>query len=296
MHEVATSLTSTTACSPRSPLIVRDRRPSDLKLTKTNGLTKLPIHELKQQICNGHTDSCATITQVSHRRPKRLPKTPIVMGNKPSSVAGSPAPGGDDSSIRSVVRNPVRILRKSSTNLFKRIDSKSPLPAEFTSTVIQVQQQVSQPTDGVNVENDESPIDPFMDINQSSRSPDVLPHLHSASTVTDSNTLRPLSASTTIRESNIDSRRESRLDTRTSFVEEFGCEADDKLKQQPPIPSKRDSALSPSIPAPSPLPEDSPHKYGLKDRMDTPEVPEPENISVVKARRRSTGVDIFNVS
>ena len=106
MHEVATSPTSTTACSPRSPLIIRGHRPSDLKLTKTNGLTKIPIPELKQQICDGHTNSCATITQVSHRRPKRLPKTPIVMGNKPSSVTGSPAPGGDDSSMRSVVRNP----------------------------------------------------------------------------------------------------------------------------------------------------------------------------------------------
>ena len=187
-------------------------------------------------------------------------------------------------------------MRKSSTNLFKRIDSKSPLPAEFTSTVIQVQQQVSPPADGVNFENDESPIDPFMDINQSSRSPDVLPQLHSASTVTDSNTLRPLSASTTIRESNLGSRRQSRVGTRTSFIEELESETHDKFKQESFVPLKRDSALSPSIPAPSPLPEDSPHKYGLKDRMETPEIPEPENISVVKARRRSTGVDIFNVS
>jgi hypothetical protein len=30
--------------------------------------------------------------------------------------------------------------------------------------------------------------------------------------------------------------------------------------------------------------------------MDTPDVPEPEEINVVKARRRSSGLDIFNVS
>ena len=220
------------------------------------------------------------------------------MGNQHSSV--SSAHDADNASTRSVVRKPPRILRKSSTNLFKRNDSKSPLPRELTTAVIQVHQQVSPTTlDDSNVENDHSPIDPFMDSNQPSHSPEVV-QIHSASTltITDENAVRPLSASTTIRDATNDSRRESRMEmhTKTSFVEEFTPERELQSKQVSQLPSKRDSALSPSIPAPSPLPEESPHKYGLKDRMETPEVPEPEEINIVKARRRSSGLDIFNVS
>lgn len=297
-HEAATPALSTNqACSPRSPLITREHRPSNLTLTRTNGLTTITAQELKQQIAgDDRTDNCTAITQVPRRPPKRLPKTPIlqIMGNKPSSVSD------DDASDRSVVRNPVRILRKSSTNLFKRIDSKSPLPPELTRTVIEVQQQVSPITDD-NDENDESLIDPFMDGNISPNSPDVPPvAVHSASTVTitnDNAALRRLSASTTIRDSRVDSRRESRLGGHTSFMEDLQSESDYPSKQPSPVAlHHRSLALSPSIPAPSPLPEDSPHKYGLKDRMDTPEVPEPEDINVIKARRRSSGLDIFNVS
>jgi hypothetical protein len=117
-------------------------------------------------------------------------------------------------------------------------------------------------------------------------------------TITEEN-VRPLSATTAIRDSRAVSRRESRLENHSTFVEDFKSEAECDVTQQKPLPTlptKRDSALSPCIPAPSPLPEDSPHKYGLKDRMDTPDVPEPEEINVVKARRRSSGLDIFNVS
>ncbi|KAK3723020.1 hypothetical protein LTR37_002166 [Vermiconidia calcicola] len=313
-HKAATSPVSSllaTACSPRcSPqpnIITRDSRPSDLKLTRTNGLTHVSVQELKQQICNGHTVSCASITRhVSLHAPKRLPKTPFVtMGNKPSSISGSPKPGNDNASERSVVRNPVRVLRKSSTNLFKRTDSKSPLPPELTGTVLQVQQGVSSSTfDGTKGDdNDETLVDPYMDrthlSNDDSPAEDVLPSraTHSASTLTptENDARRPLSASTTIRDDKAGSRRESRVNTHTSFVEDFGPESCGKL-QHSPVHPKRDSALSPSIPAPSPLPEDSPHKYGLKDRMDTPEVPEPEKIDIVKARRKSTGFSIFNVS
>jgi hypothetical protein len=222
------------------------------------------------------------------------------MGNNPSTIAGSPEVP-DNSSVRSVVRRPVRILRKSSTNLFQRINSKSPMPQpEVQCTAIQVSQQVSTSTfDASNTENDESPVDRFMDGNQSSKSPDMAP-VHSASTMTiTEENVRPLSATTAIRDSRAESRGESRLENHPTFVEDFKSEAECDVTQQKPLPTlptKRDSALSPSIPAPSPLPEDSPHKYGLKDRMDTPEVPEPEEINVVKARRRSSGLDIFNVS
>ena len=291
--------TSTEAWSPRSPLIIRDHRPSDLTLTRTNGFTTIAINELKQRICDCGTDSCNTITQVPRHRSRRLPKTPIVavMGNKPSSLSGSPEP--DNASLRSVMRKPNRLLRKSSTNLFKRIDSKSPLQPELTGTVIQVHQQVSPTTfDSSHNENDESPVDPFKDPKTPSNSHDVVPVSSASSvTITEEDAMQLLTASTTIRESRVDSRRESRLENRSSFVEVLDPDSEDELKQlPPPPPPHRDSALSPSIPAPSPLLEDSPHKYGLKDRMDTPEVPEPEEINVVKVRRRSSGLEIFNVS
>lgn len=299
-HEVATVPLSTEACLPRSNLITRDHRPSDLTLKKTNGLTTFTISELTSQISASSTKSCTAITQVPRHRSKRRPKTPIDMGNKPSSISGSPEIP-DNSSVRSVVRRPVRVLRKSSTNLFQRINSKSPmLPPEVQCTAIQVSQQVSTSTfDASNNGNDESPVDPSADGPISSKSPGMAP-MHSASTmtITEENT-RPLSATTAIRDSRAESRRESRLENHPAFVEEFKSETQDQPVQQkslPALPAKRDSALSPSIPAPSPLPEDSPHKYGLKDRMDTPEVIEPEMINVVKARRRSSGLDIFNVS
>lgn len=204
----------------------------------------------------------------------------------------------------------MRVLRKSSTNLLHRIESKSPLPPAVTGAVIQVHQQVSPPvTDGTNDENDESPVDPFMDGNRSSRSPDVVPSA-SPVTTTEETARQPLSASTTIRESRSDtgaeSRRESRMEERLESSEEVphlppsrptSQAASQPLRLSPaPLQTKPDSALSPTIPAPSPVPEDSPHKYGLKDRMDTPEMPEPEEINVVKARRRSSGLEIFNVS
>ena len=222
------------------------------------------------------------------------------MGNNASTPSGS-TEVADDSSMRSVVRKPVRVLRKSSTNLFQRMNSKSPMPQpEVQCTAIQVTQQVSSSTFDVGIsENDESPVDPFADGHISSKSPDMEP-VHSASTITitDENA-RPVSATTAIRDSRAESRRESRLENHPAFVEDFKSDTKGVVSAQKPLPTlptKRDQALSPNIPAPSPLPEDSPHKYGLKDRMDTPEVEEPEDINVVKARRRSSGLDIFNAS
>jgi hypothetical protein len=100
------------------------------------------------------------------------------------------------------------------------------------------------------------------------------------STVTRTDDL-PLSASTTIRDlRSIDSADES-TKVEVPEIEE---------------PTEIISNLSPTIPAPSPLPEDSPHKYGLRDQVDTPEVPEiPDTIDLPKARRKSSGLEIFNV-
>ena len=290
-HEVSSAPT----CA-RFPLITRTSRPSNLQLTRTNGLTTIPLDELRQCISGNPTSICATLTQVSPTRSERLPKTTLGMGNKLSSLNGPPR--RDNSSERSVVRKPVpvRVLRKSSTNLLKRNDSKSPLPQNISGTVVRVSQQVSQSTfDDSSEEDDDIPADHSPDGHQSPGSPEDKIPIHSASTVTitNDNALRPLSASTTIRESTVE-HRDPKADNRSPY-RGTQIEPDTDFKHLPPEPPNRHSALSPSIPAPSPLPEDSPHKYGLKDRTDTPDMPDPEDINVVKARRRSSGLDIFNV-
>ncbi|KAK5126714.1 hypothetical protein LTR85_009648 [Meristemomyces frigidus] len=295
-HEAATLGTSTSsqqACSPRSsPLITRPHRPTTLRLTQSNGLTSTSTRELKQRIGDGHTgtDSRATRTQVPRTRPpKRLPKTPLpapfAMGNAHSSDhhhTEREGPAEDNASLSSVVRKPMRVLRKSSGNMFKRIDSKSPLPPPLTATSILVTQNKHGSLD-----EDDSPIDPFMDPAHKAREPIIL-HSGSTMTVTEENAGQPLSASTTLKEA----RRDS-----TSPYQATVDDGDSDFDDAPPVPAHRSSALSPTIPAPSPLPEDSPHKYGLKDRMDTPELVKeepPPDINVMKARRRSSGLEIFN--
>jgi len=291
-HATAIKSASTTsspkeACSPRcKTLISRPRRPTNLKLNKSNGLTTFTPRELKQAICDGHADpdACATKTQVSQSKPKkRIPKTPapvaVSMGNNQSGIS-EPAEGTDDASISSVVRKPMRVLRKSSTYLFKRNDSKSPLPRPLTATSILVNQEMSSAT------GDGNTIDPFNDPAHSAR--DSIIMLPSASTMTVTDVPEEaLSPSTTIKESKSD-----QIPYQAS-VEDSSCD----FEEPPVIPVHRSAALSPTIPAPSPLPEDSPHKYGLKDRMDTPEPLQesPEDINVVKARRRNSGLEIFNV-
>ncbi|KAK6390012.1 hypothetical protein LTR65_006065 [Meristemomyces frigidus] len=293
------------ACSPRSsPLILRPHRPTDLSLTRSNGLTSTSTCELKQRIGDGHTgtDSRATRTQVPRttKPPKRLPKTlipaplPIVMGNSHSSEAPEPAgPAADNASLTSVVRKPLRVLRKSSANMFsKRIDSKSPLPRPLTATSILVTQHQHH-NDGASCDDDDddnSPLDPFTDPAHAAREPVIL---HSASTISMTGTDgQPLSASTTLKQHG--GRRDS-----TSPYQATVDDADsDPDEAPPPVPAHRSSALSPTLPAPSPLPEDSPHKYGLRDRVDTPELAQeevpPPDINVMKARRRSSGLEIFN--
>ncbi|KAK5133009.1 hypothetical protein LTR08_008296 [Meristemomyces frigidus] len=200
------------------------------------------------------------------------------MGNAQSTERGENS-GADTASLTSVVRRPMHVLRKSSTNLFKRIDSKSPLPRPLTATSILVT-EIRMPN------NDESPVDPFMDPAYSAQEPIIL-HSASTMTVTEESAGQPLSASTTIRES----RNES-----GSPYQATVDDADSDFDEPPAVPTHRSSALSPTIPAPSPLPEDSPHKYGLRDRMDTPELVQepPVDINIVKARRRSSGLEIFN--
>nr|POF15514.1 hypothetical protein CFP56_48709 [Quercus suber] len=100
--------------------------------------------------------------------------------------------------------------------------------------------------------------------------------------------VRPLSASETIKDSKT---------VGSSEWSDVAQNVSDDGQMSPPL--TRSSVLSPTIPAPSPLPEDSPHKYGLRDHAETPEpikVARTEEADGNKSQRRASGVSIFQVS
>ncbi|KAI6829182.1 hypothetical protein KC350_g7919 [Hortaea werneckii] len=203
------------------------------------------------------------------------------MGSNSSTLNGHSE--ADDASLNSGVRRPMRVLRKSSTNLFKRVDSKSPLPRPLTATSIIV-------TDRKPSDLPESPVDPYLEPAHKAREPIIL---HSDSTMTvNEKAADDLSAAA---KPSDDSDKENQS-PRAKLKDHYEHN-DDKHGTTSAL---RASALSPTIPAPSPLPEDSPHKYGLKDRMETPEPepvkqpPPPEPVELNKAQRRSSGLEIFN--
>lgn len=290
---------TTKACSPRSS------PPSKLTLHSSNGFTALPSPDLKQRICDTRANSTATLIQVplDSREPiSPTPTTPWTMGNKPSSIGGgSPTP--DDESNHSVIRTHTRrgskqhVSRKGSFgNVFKRIDSKSPLPRDVTNSVMSILHPsgTHKKTDSCALEDDaadeSAPANPFLDQpeHHDTRYPDSSKvNSTSTTTMTESKAELPLSAGTTIRHH----RSEDRLHSSRSQLD-----GADDTKDLPPLPPSEDEVLSPTLPAPSPLPEDSPHKYGLRDKIDTPEPPKEavQELSVAKMRRKSSGLEIFN--
>lgn len=192
--------------------------------------------------------------------------------------------------MRSVRRHSKPMTRKSSSNLFKRMESHSPLPRDLTASVMSALHRDGTKKDDSGPEDDALmgvPTGPFFD------RPDQYDHrypgrspggrvVHSASTVTitESRANMPLSASTTIRD--FTSYESERNDSKTKFP-----------RIEEPLPDPEDELLEsllPTIPAPSPLPEDSPHKYGLRDTTNTP-----PDIQLPKARRKSSGLEIFKV-
>ncbi|KAK0903251.1 hypothetical protein LTR02_007669 [Friedmanniomyces endolithicus] len=285
-HKPATAsrTSSTTACSPRFPPVTRPYRPTYSSAAKPNGLTTVTLSELRSRLTSdGHTDKfCVTTAHVrrSKSRRKRTSNSALAvpMGNRPSSLNGSPGPD-DNASLNSVVRRPVRILRKSSNNLLKRLDVKSPLPRPLTATSILVTSHG----------HFDASLDSFIEPAHSAReSVIMLPSAATATTLVDGDAAdHPLSASTTI--------KDGRCDSKSPYQAAVEDADEDFVDVPPPVPTHRSSALSPTIPAPSPLPEDSPHKYGLKDHMDTPEPEQepPVDININKARRRSSGLEIF---
>ncbi|KAK0267050.1 hypothetical protein LTR91_004693 [Friedmanniomyces endolithicus] len=286
-HATASRTSSTTACSPRFPPVTRRYPPAYSKPAKPNGLTTVTLSELRRRLTSdGHTDKSGVTTAHVRRSKSRRKHTPnstlvVPMGNRPSSLNGSPGPD-DNASLNSVVRRPIRILRKSSNNHLKRLDVKSPLPRPLTATSILVTSHG----------NFNASLDSFVEPAHCAReSVIMLPSAATATTLVDGDAAdQPLSASTTI--------RDKRCNGKNPYQAAVEDADEDFVDVPPPVPTHRSSALSPTIPAPSPLPEDSPHKYGLKDHMDTPEpeVEAPVDISINKARRRSSGLEIFTVS
>jgi hypothetical protein len=292
------------AWSPRFRL----HRPSKLYIDNNNGLTAATTDDVKFSIRSAES------TEPTYRlytyepllsppaKPRRkLPKvsapslstkggTRVVenMGNSHShsTIADDSALVDDSHSINSIVRSPrlkaVRLPRRSSINVFKRFDCKSPVPPDFSAAVIEVPRAATAPNlDDLGDDDDEDESDKqergrARHVHRhSAPSPALLMHSASPATLTEESAARPQSA----------------VDTITNRHDYF-----DSIGNESSSPSRlRISALSPTLPTPSPLPEDSPHKYGLKDRMDTPEMPSPPlELNVAKAKRRSSGLEIFN--
>jgi hypothetical protein len=303
----AASHTSLPSYTPRC-LLSRPRRPCTISVNDTNGASTLPAYELKQAVRETRliNDPLQPLDRTlplclpergrtRHRRSpaQQIDLSTAIMGNQHShheSADDVAFDHADDRSTHSVLRasrlKAARLPRRSSMNVFKRLDTKSPLPTDLSGSGIEVPRAATAPNlDGM-VDDDETEDD------EQERSRARHAHRHSApspsmpmhpasstATLTEESAGRPLSASDTItdRQPDIQSK---------DFVDE------DSLAHL------RISALSPTLPAPSPIPEDSPHKYGLKDRLDTPEADSlpPPDIELAKARRRSSGLAIFNVS
>lgn len=278
------------------------KRPTSLALSTTNGRSVLPSPLLKQRICSARSssDTSATLQIAAPDRREPLPPTPttpiasLVMGNAHS---GSPAPD-DDASMRSVVhvrRDSKLLSRKGSSNLFKRIDSRSPLPRDVTASVMSMIHR-----DGAKKDHSGFQDDGLMGVTTTdhfSKRPDPYGNHYpgrspgtrmvpSTTTImiTESRTNLPPSASEPVRDF---SAPDSEPNDHTT---DFPC-----IEEPLPDPEKELlENILPTIPAPSPLPEDSPHKYGLRDSANTPPVPHAtQDIQLPKARRKSSGLEIF---
>ena len=304
----AAAAASHTSLPPQEPrcLLSRSHRPSTISVDETNGASTLPAYELKQAIHETRLipDTLQPLDRTlplilperGRTRHRRSPALQIglsaaaTMGNQHShhdTTDDSAFDHADDRSTHSVQRasrlKAARLPRRSSMNVFKRLDSRSPLPTDSTRPITEVPRAATAPNLDDMVDDDETEDD------ERQRSRARHAHRHSApspsmpmqpasptATLTEESAARPLSASGTITD-----RRGN-----TDIEDEEDSPA-----------HMRVSALSPTLPLPTPIPEDSPHKYGLKDRMDTPEAnspPQPD-AELAKARRRSSGLTIFKV-
>ena len=299
----AASRTSFPSQEPRC-LLSRSHRPSTISVDETNGASTLPAYELKQAIHETRliNDTLQPLDRTlplilperGRTRHRRSPAQQIdliaaTMGNLHSHhdlTEDSAFDHADDRSTPSVTRasrqKAARAQQRSSMNVFKRFDTRSPLPAEPTRPMSEVPRAATAPNlddmlDDDGTEDDERQRSRARHAHRHSAPSPSMP-MHPASpteTLTEESAARPLSSSGTItdRRGNADVEDE-----------------DDEYSPK----NMRISALSPTLPLPSPIPEDSPHKYGLPDRMDASS-PSQRDAELAKARRRSSGLAIFKV-
>lgn len=259
-----------------SPLIAKGRKKYPLNIRQPacppplGPLPSIPKRVLPAPMGNQHSHPAH---RPSQSRPSQLAHSSL------SEDADDASSGADITDPRSVAPS-----RKPSGNLVKNKISKSK-PRGFTATVIEVPRAATAPNLDL-IEDDWQDEDfnqkqNIKDKNaarahhvktMSAPSPVLLAQPDSPATITEENAARPMSAGTTI------TKRSTKSD-------------DKDFSSSPYVP--RISALSPTIPTPSPIPQDSPHQYGLRDSADTPSLPE---LDASKLKRRSNGLDIFNVS
>jgi hypothetical protein len=299
---VASLRCSLPATSEPRCLLSRPHRPTTITVTEPNGASTLCAYELKQAIQKTRltTDSLQPLARTlplclpergrsCHRRSpaQQIDFSAGIMGNQHShhDSGDEGVFDADDRSTPSARRvsrlKAARLPRRSSMNVFKRLDSKSPLPADLTGAIIEVPRAATAPNlDGM-ADEDETE-----DREQERRR---ARHAHHHSAPSPTIPTHPASPTETLTEESA-GRALSPSDTITDR------QASSQEDEDSPA-HLRVSALSPTLPAPSPIPEDSPHKYGLRDRMDTPEAnsPPPPDAELAKARRRSSGLAIFNV-
>lgn len=321
------------ACEPCS-FISRRRRPYDLQLEGSRGATSLStadlrslIHSTKSSDRISHTSRIQVIHHESPPSPeafkgrKKYRQAPIygttvtvhlspapeqqrhqAMGNQQShhgthesfhTLGGAQYSSSEEteSSVDSVIgysrpRPNKSASRLASIGMLKKKTTKD-ASHRFTATVIEVPRAVTAPNFDL-VEDDPPEVKQDGQPEQASHrarhgrtvsepSPAFLSHPGSPDTITEESAARPLSAGTTIAGHSITCATSDSSD----YLESGAG-------------TSRIAALSPTIPTPSPIPEDSPHQYGLKDFTDTPS-PQPA-ADETKAKRRSNGVDMFNVS
>ncbi|KAF2816336.1 uncharacterized protein BDZ99DRAFT_514930 [Mytilinidion resinicola] len=262
-----------------SKSISRGRKPNNLKLAISNGATAvLP----STQLTNASSTTAAHTPQLSDRPLPGLPDLPPPpprksslrpqMGNKDSKVANdkeekATSPKGSVFKRRPVPAPKVPGVKKYPTlgDTLSRTGLKHKKLVDRGSLVDQ-QSTADQRSIAA------------------STSPSTIPsHAQTRSNATDYSSTTPTNVTSLA--------GTSRAGTSTATGRTGSTSID---TNGPPTPEPRTS-LVPSLPSPSPVPEESPSKYGLRDRSPSPKAGPPP-VSKHYRGKSSTGFDIFKAS
>jgi hypothetical protein len=279
-------------------------RPSALKLILTHGLTTLSTSELKRQIRDARpADPSSTVVQIptDKRSGWNIPPTPFTpraMGNRASRPSGNI----HFNSGHDIQRDPKWRRSSQTADRLERVDhirrQNSTLNTRDAYRQVEYPRAPRQfPRNG----NGRNPASGSAATQRNiyATSPrnigpvHATPLLRSRSDIdlTQKHALQPSRSVSTLR------RTTSATSTQTSTD---GLRLDGSFEPARPTSGSdrrnQINPISPVIPAPTPLPEDSPHKYGLLDNTDTSIVAEPTmEKTASRARRRSSGLEIFQV-